>query len=102
MIITLHGGFYQNTMNVDIIMSAKDFGKTEGLCGNFDGNPSNDFVRSDGGTSNNNADYAFSESWRYMHLHLYHRRLCGRVIRNAPNDFFRGYERHNKHCLSVF
>lgn len=70
-------------MNVDIIMSAKDVGKTEGLCGYFDGNPSNDFIRKDGGTSNNNADYKFSDSWRYMHPHLYHRQIRGRVISNV-------------------
>ncbi|XP_060598147.1 uncharacterized protein LOC132751939, partial [Ruditapes philippinarum] len=56
---------YGNTMNIDVFISAKDFGKTEGLCGLCDANSSNDFVHSDGSTSNNrNADYKFSESWR--------------------------------------
>ena len=51
-------------MNVDIIISAKDFGKTEGLCGFCDGNPTNDFLHKDGTTSyNRNADYKFSDSW---------------------------------------
>ncbi|XP_045184975.2 von Willebrand factor D and EGF domain-containing protein-like [Mercenaria mercenaria] len=62
--IALHGGSYQNTMNVDIIMSAKDLGNVQGLCGYFDGNRYNDFLRSDGVQSSNNNDYKFSESWR--------------------------------------
>ena len=60
--VYLHRG--GNTMNVDIIISAKDFGKTEGLCGFCDGNPTNDFLHKDGTTSyNRNADYKFSDSW---------------------------------------
>ncbi|XP_060604052.1 von Willebrand factor D and EGF domain-containing protein-like [Ruditapes philippinarum] len=63
-IVKLLGGRYQSTMNIDIIMSPKDLGNTQGLCGNFDGDPNNDFVLKDGTQASNNNDYRFSESWR--------------------------------------
>ncbi|XP_053387565.1 von Willebrand factor D and EGF domain-containing protein-like [Mercenaria mercenaria] len=61
--ISLHR--WGKTMNIDIYLSAKDFGNMDGLCGYFDGDNTNDFRHRDGVTvSNGNNDYAFSNSWR--------------------------------------
>lgn len=54
------------TMNIDIYMSAKDMGNSDGLCGYFDGDPTNDFIGRDGQTSTGNNDYVFSDSWRFI------------------------------------
>ncbi|KAH3800311.1 hypothetical protein DPMN_153944 [Dreissena polymorpha] len=47
-------------MNVDIYPSPHDFNQVEGLCGNYDGNPDDDFIMRDSGTlwtpSSDNSD----------------------------------------------
>ncbi|XP_060574456.1 uncharacterized protein LOC132732110 [Ruditapes philippinarum] len=54
-----------NVMNIDVYMSAKDFGNVAGLCGNFDGDRSNDLEHRDGTISDdNNRSYKFADSWR--------------------------------------
>jgi hypothetical protein len=61
---------YQGTMNIDITMAPKDLYNIEGLCGQFDNNPANDFRHRDGTVSainnaNRNSHFAdFTESWR--------------------------------------
>ncbi|XP_060567990.1 von Willebrand factor D and EGF domain-containing protein-like, partial [Ruditapes philippinarum] len=57
---------WSSTMNIDIYMSAKDFGNVDGLCGTFDGNRSNDLLHRDNKTisNDNNRSYRFADSWR--------------------------------------
>ncbi|XP_053387636.1 uncharacterized protein LOC123541916 isoform X2 [Mercenaria mercenaria] len=57
---------WSDTMNIDIYMSAKDFGNIVGLCGYFDGDRSNDLLHRDNVTisSDNNWSYKFADSWR--------------------------------------
>ncbi|KAL4236319.1 hypothetical protein ACF0H5_004706 [Mactra antiquata] len=50
-------------MNTDIIMSAKDFGNTRGLCGYFDNDRQNDFTLSNGTVTGNDHEL-FAETWR--------------------------------------
>ena len=58
-------------MNIDITMAPKDLKNIEGLCGQFDNDPSNDFLHADGTKSektpeNINSHFSkFTESWRY-------------------------------------
>ena len=63
--VSLHG--WSNTMNIDIYMFAKDFGNVDGLCGNFDGNKSNDLLHRDKVTISfdDNRSFRFADSWRY-------------------------------------
>jgi hypothetical protein len=56
-----HGGRYGGTMNIDITMAPKDVNYIEGLCGQFDNNPANDFKDRDGIDLTIND---FTESWR--------------------------------------
>ncbi|XP_060592666.1 von Willebrand factor D and EGF domain-containing protein-like [Ruditapes philippinarum] len=62
-------GRYEGTMNIDITMAPKDLYNIEGLCGQFDNNPANDFRHRDGTVSaitdaNRNSHFAdFTESW---------------------------------------
>jgi hypothetical protein len=64
-------------MNIDVYMSAKDFGNVAGLCGNFDGDASNDLEHRDGTISNDkNRSYKFADSWRFVVLSF-----------NSPNLF---------------
>jgi hypothetical protein len=55
-------------MNVYIYLSSKDEGRTDGLCGQYDKNDSNDFLLREQGPNKdvveNNDDHRFSESWR--------------------------------------
>ncbi|XP_060561563.1 uncharacterized protein LOC132721299, partial [Ruditapes philippinarum] len=62
--IALHG--WSNTMNIDIYMSAKDYGNVDGLCGTFDGDRSNDLLHRDNKTisDDDNRSYRFADSWR--------------------------------------
>ncbi|XP_060602735.1 uncharacterized protein LOC132755828 [Ruditapes philippinarum] len=54
-----------HVMNIDVYMSPKDFGNVAGLCGNFDGDRSNDLEHRDGTISyDNNRSYRFADSWR--------------------------------------
>lgn len=53
-------------MSTDIIMSAKDFGRTGGLCGYFDNNWQNDYLLSNGNTTQNHE--LFAETWRYSKI----------------------------------
>jgi hypothetical protein len=63
--ISLH--MWSDTMNIDVYMSPKDFGNVAGLCGNFDGDRSNDLEHRDGTISyDNNRSYKFADSWRYV------------------------------------
>jgi hypothetical protein len=56
-----------NVMNIDVYMSAKDFGNVAGLCGNFDGDISNDLEHRDGTISDDyNRSYKFADSWRFV------------------------------------
>jgi hypothetical protein len=61
---------YDTSMNIDITMAPKDLFNIEGLCGQFDNNPANDFRHRDGTISENNganrnSNFAdFTESWR--------------------------------------
>ncbi|XP_053387193.1 uncharacterized protein LOC123542679 [Mercenaria mercenaria] len=57
---------WSDTMNIDIYMSAKDFGNMVGLCGYFDGDVSNDLLHRDSVTISNddNWSYKFADSWR--------------------------------------
>lgn len=55
-----------NTMNIDIYMSARDFGHIDGLCGHFDGDGSNDFKKRDGTAVDGHINHTFSESWRFI------------------------------------
>jgi hypothetical protein len=54
-------------MNIDIYMSAKDYGNVDGLCGTFDGNRSNDLLHRDKMkiSDDDNLSYRFADSWRY-------------------------------------
>ncbi|XP_060561686.1 von Willebrand factor D and EGF domain-containing protein-like [Ruditapes philippinarum] len=60
---------YDTSMNIDITMAPKDLFNIEGLCGQFDNNPANDFRHRDGTISENNganrnSNFAdFTESW---------------------------------------
>ncbi|XP_060573106.1 neurogenic locus Notch protein-like [Ruditapes philippinarum] len=62
-------GRYEGTMNIDITMAPKDLYNIEGLCGQFDNNPANDFQHRDGTVSainsaNRKSHFAdFTESW---------------------------------------
>ena len=49
--------------NVKMEAPKSDGTKTEGMCGNFDGEPDNDFEFGGNGKSHSNAD-DFGESWR--------------------------------------
>jgi hypothetical protein len=69
-------------MNIDIIMSPKDLGNTQGLCGNFDGDPNNDFVLKDGTQASNNNDYRFSESWRYSLFLIFTKSFSSKSLNN--------------------
>ncbi|XP_060587375.1 von Willebrand factor D and EGF domain-containing protein-like [Ruditapes philippinarum] len=62
--IALHG--WSNTMNIDIYMSAKDYGNVDGLCGTFDWDRSNDLLHRDKKTisDDDNRSYRFADSWR--------------------------------------
>ncbi|XP_060586574.1 uncharacterized protein LOC132742244 [Ruditapes philippinarum] len=61
--ISLH--MWSDTMNIDVYMSPKDFGNVAGLCGNFDGDRSNDLEHRDGTISyDDNRSYNFADSWR--------------------------------------
>jgi len=55
-------------INIQITLSARDKGKTSGLCGTFDDDPTNDFIPKDKTTSIKYADWGelnrFIESWR--------------------------------------
>jgi hypothetical protein len=42
-VIKIHSGNYKNLMDVTIHMVPKDFKKTKGLCGIFDGSKENDY-----------------------------------------------------------
>ena len=53
-------------MNIDIYLSAADFGKTEGLCGTYDQDPNNDFIPKGQTMSVGRPQVdQFIESWRY-------------------------------------
>ncbi|XP_060598974.1 uncharacterized protein LOC132752641 isoform X3 [Ruditapes philippinarum] len=64
----LDGWANGRNMNVDIYLSSKDEGRTDGLCGQYDKNDSNDFLLREQGPNKdvveNNDDHRFSESWR--------------------------------------
>ena len=49
--------------NVELEAPKFDVGKTEGMCGNFDNNRSNDFDQG-GDKQQNHTDDSFGESWR--------------------------------------
>ena len=49
--------------NVELEAPKFDVGKTEGMCGNFDNNPSNDFDHG-GDKKQYCTDDSFGESWR--------------------------------------
>ncbi|XP_060586572.1 uncharacterized protein LOC132742242 [Ruditapes philippinarum] len=52
-------------MNIDVYMSPKDFENVAGLCGNFDGDRSNDLEHRNGTISyDDNKSYRFADSWR--------------------------------------
>ncbi|XP_060567989.1 von Willebrand factor D and EGF domain-containing protein-like [Ruditapes philippinarum] len=57
---------WSNTLDIDIYMSAKDYGNVDGLCGTFDGDRSNDLLHRDKKTisNDNNRSYRFADSWR--------------------------------------
>ncbi|XP_053387563.1 uncharacterized protein LOC123542645 isoform X2 [Mercenaria mercenaria] len=66
-IINLHS--WGKTLDIDIYLSAKDFGNIDGLCGYFDGNRNNDFRHRDGSESaisNGYYYHEFTESWRLL------------------------------------
>ncbi|XP_060570056.1 uncharacterized protein LOC132728427 [Ruditapes philippinarum] len=89
-----YGGHYGGTMNIDITMAPKDLYNIEGLCGQFDNNPANDFRHRDGTISeinytNKNSHFAdFTESWSLTsdetkHLNLF---LTGNRILQSWGD----------------
>jgi hypothetical protein len=66
-------------MNTDIKMAPKDKKNVRGLCGNFDGDETNDLVHSDGKTSSLDTDKfyfsrhheEFINSWRFFAFHIH-------------------------------
>ncbi|XP_053387633.1 von Willebrand factor D and EGF domain-containing protein-like isoform X3 [Mercenaria mercenaria] len=69
--ITLHrSSTYAKFMNIDIVMAPKDKNNVQGLCGNFDGDMTNDLVHSDGTISElknkrgGSHHEDFANSWR--------------------------------------
>ena len=85
MSVNIHLMMWGNyVMNVDIYPSPHDFNQVEGLCGNYNGKPEDDFIMRDSGTlwtqSSDNSDRfwywavypdEFSFSWEYVVLTLH-------------------------------
>ena len=55
--------YFDYIMNIDIYPTPAEFNNVEGLCGNFNGDPYDDFVMSDGSKTTDND--VFSLSWGY-------------------------------------
>ena len=53
--------FFNYVMHIDIYPTPAEFNNVEGLCGNFNGDPSDDFVMSDGSKTTSTDE--FSLSW---------------------------------------
>jgi len=62
--------YWGEAMNIDIFMAPKDRNNIDGLCGNFDGNPSNDLLHRDGVTMSQTVTtrrghhIEFANTWR--------------------------------------
>jgi hypothetical protein len=77
-------------LNIIIQASSYDFGKTEGLCGTFDGDDSNDLLQSDGilSTERNDQPNDFSLSWRVKQEQSLYAGFCGTDLHVLPTDSF--------------
>ena len=53
---------YNGVYNVFVKVDARYRGKTKGLCGNYNGNPNDDFIKQDGKPAGNAND--FGNSWK--------------------------------------
>ena len=64
----VHADIHDWGMNIDAHLLSSDFGKTEGLCGNFDGPRNNDLQHKDTGVtanpSNREEVNQFVDSWK--------------------------------------
>lgn len=57
-------------MNIDVQAPPDDFGSSEGLCGNWNGNKLDDFIGGDGITYQPSSVANFSKSWMFVSFHV--------------------------------
>ena len=70
----VHANVYDWGMNIDTHVVRADFGKLEGLCGNYDGSQDNDLQHQDSTDTATGSDpheiHDFIMSWEYVFLVL--------------------------------
>jgi len=77
----LQTGSMAQFLNIWLYPSPADYNKTVGLCGNFDGDSTNDLIMRDGslytghGSNSNGRPKPFSTDWRWVSMSIKDRQL---------------------------
>lgn len=78
---------YSPYMNIDVQAPPDDFGSSEGLCGNWNGDNSDDFIGGDGIQYQSSSVANFSKSWMFVSF-LFMLFFCGNQERAVTRFTF--------------